>query len=283
MEAVPEPIYEVTEADFEERVIRASSQRPVAVDFWAPWCAPCRMLGPALERVVRSFGGRMALAKLNVDGAPGLASRYGVQGIPAVKVFQDGRVAAEFVGARGEREVKEILSRIVSSEADELTARAAELLRSGRTGEAEEAYNRVLEDSPGHPGALLGLARIALEREDFGAARESASRIDPGAEERGDAEGILARLDILEECARLGGREAAGSSDEMDAAYARGVCLAAEGGYEEALRQLLALLERDKRYRGGAAKDAMVRIFSIVGKRSRLADEYRSRLAGVLY
>lgn len=281
-------IYDVSEADFEERVQRASSERPVVVDFWAPWCAPCRMLGPLLEKVVSSFGGRMVLAKLNVDEAQGLAARYGIRGIPAVKVFRSGEVAAEFVGLRPESEIREALSRLVPSEADNLAARGQELEGSGRPEEAEPLYRQALAEAPDHPGALLGLARLSIGRGDLDTARETAARVAEGTPGHEAAETLLARLDFMRDCAQRGGRDAAEKAaadhpDDLDALYGLAVCLAAEEKYEEALAAFLRVLEHDKHYSEDAAKNAMVRIFGVVGQRSPLADDYRSRLARVLY
>ena len=139
-----ETVYDVAENEFEERVIRASSRHPVVVDFWAPWCAPCRMLGPTLEKVVASLKGSVTLAKVNVDHAPGAASRYGIQGIPAVKVFRDGKAIAEFVGLRGELEIRQMLSGLAPSEADRIVAVAAKLAAAGRLDEAAERYQMAL-------------------------------------------------------------------------------------------------------------------------------------------
>ena len=283
-----EVVFEVGETAFEERVITASSARPVVVDFWAPWCAPCRMLSPVLEKVVASFGGTVVLAEVNVDEAPGLARQYGIRGIPAVKVFRQGKVVAEFVGARSEHDVREMLSRLVPSEADEMVASGRELASAGKLDEAEPLYREALTKQTDHSGALLGLAVIAMEKGDHEAAREAASRVEPGAAEHEEAEGILARLDFVRDCAERGGKETAErllaeKPDDLDAVYDLASCLAAEEDYAGALDHFMRILERDKGYRAGAAKDAMLRIFSIVGKRSALAEEYRSGLARALY
>jgi len=283
-----DPVYDVTQDEFEERVLRASSKHTIVADFWAPWCAPCRMLSPALEKVVRSFGGSMVLAKVNVENAPDLASRYGVRGIPAVKIFRNGKIAAEFVGFKPEEEIRGILSRLVPSEVDGIADRAADLERDGRPEDAEPLYRQVIEEEPEHPGALLGLARLALARGDFEAADRLASRVAEDASEHEQAERLLARSGFLRDCALRGGREvaekaAAEKPQDPACLYALAVCLAAEERHEEALKTLLRVLERDKQYGEGAARKAMVSIFGIVGQRSELADEYRSKLARLIY
>jgi len=288
MTAETELVYEVGKGEFEERVIFASSERVIVADFWAPWCAPCRMLSPILEKAVKSFGGAMALAKVNIDSAPDLAARYGIRGIPAVKVFRNGEVVAEFVGLKPEGEIREVLSQLVPSEADDLAARGQEVEGSGHPQEAEPLYRQALAQDPGHSGALLGLARLRLGRGDLDAARQAASRVAEDSSEREAAEALLARLRFMKSCAQRGGTEtvekaAADQPGDLDALYGYAECLAAAEQYKQALATFLRILERDKRYGEGAARDAMVRIFGIVGQRSPLANDYRSRLARVLY
>ncbi len=281
-------IYDVTEADFDERVVGASCERVVVVDFWSPGCAPCRMLTPALESAVASFGGELALAKVNVDEASGLAARFDIRSVPTVKVFRDGEVVAAFVGAVGEADVRRMLSSLVPSEADRLAARAAELAEAGRLDEAKALFRSVLEKQSDHAAALVGLSLVELEKGNHDEAREALVRVTPGSPGGEQAEGLLARLEFLKGCAEAGGSEAAEKAladapDDTDAMYAAATCLAAAERYAEALGLFLRVVERDKSFRDGAAKEAMVRVFSIVGKRSELADEFRSKLARTLY
>jgi putative thioredoxin len=142
---------------FEAAVLEESRRRPVVVDFWAPWCGPCRTLGPTLERLAGAGGGDWLLAKVNVDDAPELAGRYGVQGIPAVKAFRDGEVVDEFVGAVPEGEVRRWLEGVVPGPADHAFAEARALLEAGKAAAAREALSRTLGLEPAHGDALLAL------------------------------------------------------------------------------------------------------------------------------
>jgi putative thioredoxin len=171
-------VIEVGEADFESRVVQASKDTPVVVDFWAGWCRPCLVLGPILERLASEYEGRFVLAKVDVDANPGLAARFGVQGIPAVKAFLDGGVTAEFVGAQPEESVRTFLDRVTGVEAESRRSAAEEALTDiaagdGRLGEVAAA-------------ALAGRHREALERslelvgaatDDAGPAREAMLQI----------------------------------------------------------------------------------------------------------
>jgi len=281
-------VFDVDTASFEARVINASRERPIVVDFWAPWCAPCKALGPVLERVITETAGRAALAKVNVDENQQLAAAFGVRGIPAVKVFKDGKLAAQFEGALPEAEVRRIIEKLVPSAGDETAAEAAQALESGSADEAEQRFRQVLEQEPGHSGALVGLAAIALDRGDHAEARDFAEKVEAGTPEHAQAAALLARLDFADRAREIGGTDAArakADADEtdLDARYDLAVCLAADGDYQAALDELLAILTADKHWRDGRAKDAMVRIFGIVGQRSDLADDYRQRLAQLLY
>jgi putative thioredoxin len=280
--------YDVDPRRFEEQVLQASAERPVVADFWAPWCAPCRMLGPLLEEVVKSYGGAVALAKVNVDGAPELASRYDIRGIPAVKIFRGGQVAGEFVGLRPEPEIREMISRLVPSRADELVEEARGLEGARRPVDAEGLYRRALEESPGHPGALLGLARLALAAGDLDAAGQAASQAAEDPAQGAAAEALLARLEFARECARAGGSEAARRDSEAwpadpGALYGLAVCLAAGEDYRDALEALIRVLEADKDYGQGAARKMILRVFEAIGQRSELAEEYRARMAALIY
>ncbi len=281
-------IFDVTTAEFEARVVQASSKAPVVVDFWAEWCAPCRALGPVLERLVESYKGRMLMARVNVDREPELAARFGVQGIPAVKVFRDGRVATEFVGALPEADVARVLQSVVPSAADELVRKGDVRLRAGALEEAEALYRQAVDQDAGHTGALLRLGTVLVERGQADEAREVLGRIEENAAEYAEAQGMLGRLEFAEVCHAAGGRQAcearaAAEPEDLEARYAFGCCLAAAGEYEGALEAFLRVLSADRGFRDGAAKDAMLHTFTLAGGQSEMVKAYRRRMAAALY
>ncbi len=280
--------FDVSTAEFEARVLQASAGAPVVVDFWAEWCAPCRALGPVLERLVASYKGRMLLARVNVDREPELAARFGVQGIPAVKIFRDGRVATEFVGALPEADVARVLASVVPSAADELVRKGDGRLGAGSPEEAEALYRQALEADPGQAGALLRLGAVLLERGEAAEARETLGRIEENAAEYTEAQGLLGRIEFAEACRAAGGREAcearaAAEPQDLEARYALGCCLAAAGEYEGAMEAFLQVLTADRGFRDGAAKEAMLHTFTLAGAQSELVKAYRRKMAGVMY
>jgi putative thioredoxin len=170
------PVVEVTEETFDHEVIERSRAVPVVVDFWAGWCAPCRALGPVLERLADEADGSWVLAKVDVDANPGLASTFGVQGIPAVRAFKGGREVAEFTGALPEPAVREWLTQLGPTPADLAYDEGAALEASGRLDEAAARYRRALADAPGHGAAGAALNRVELARRTAGLDRHDLER-----------------------------------------------------------------------------------------------------------
>ncbi len=278
-------VFDVDPSEFEETVLERSMETPVAVDFWAPWCGPCRVLGPVLERVVEEYGGKLLLAKVNVDESPELAAGFGIQGIPAVKVFKDGAVATEFTGALPEAGVREVLAQVVPSRQDELALEAERLWSQGDREKALVIFEQVLDESPHHAGALLGLGRKLLDT-DAERGISLLERVPLGGPERNEADRLIARQKLSEgegadvESLR---RELASAPDRIDLRFRLAQALAAEERYEAALEEFLAVLKKDRAFEDDGARKAMVRIFEVLGPGNALADRFRSEMAKVLF
>jgi putative thioredoxin len=286
--AKSKPVIDAGEADFEVLVIRRSEKVPVVVDFWAPWCGPCRMLSPVLERLANEARGEWQLVKVNSDENPALASRYGVQGIPSVKAFRDGQIVAEFVGALPEPQVREFLAKLVPTQADRLAEAARGKELRGDLNAAEAGYRQALEQQSDHAGALAGLGRVLFARDRYDEAIAVLDRVPYDRPERVEAETWLAQSRFRRDSALTGGEIAArhrvaADPNDLSARLALASALAARGAYREALEGQLEVLSRDNGpYRDQARQD-MLAVFSVLGDQHELTQEYRGRLATLLW
>ena len=277
---------EVSEAEFETAVLDRSLEIAVLVDFWAPWCEPCRVLGPVLEKLAEEYAGDFILAKVNVDESPSLAGALGIQGIPAVKLFRDGDIASEFTGALPEPAVREFLSRFLPSAADKQVQQAVLLEQEGKRAQAKAAYQEILDADSNHAKALLGMGRLLVNEGNDQAALDQLDKISLVADERKEADRLIARIKLQEggaqDLAALQAKVKA-EPNNLDARFVLAQALAGMEKYEEALAEFLTIVKTDRGFQDDGGRKGMVQIFEVLGSDHPLTDRFRSELAAALF
>jgi len=273
-------------SNFPAEVLERSHEVPVVVDFWAPWCGPCRTLSPVLERIAMEMQGAFVLAKVNTDTSPSLAQQMQVQGIPAVKLFRDGRVVDEFTGALPEASVRAFIDRHLPSEADLAVARAREMEEASERESAVRLLRSLLRDEPRHVEARVLLAKVLLDLGRRSDAEATFRRVPGELVDTPEARAVRARLELGEsgsEDLNDLERRVQQAPGDIDARIRYGRALVASSLHAQGLEQLLEAFRRDPQHGDGAARRAMLEAFDLLGSDHPLVKTYRGRLSMLLF
>ena len=275
---------DVTSATFEQEVLEASHQVPVVVDFWAPWCGPCRTLGPMLERLAAEGDGRFKLVKVNSDENQELSQAFGIRSIPDVRAFRNGEQVDQFMGVLPERQLREFIDNIAPPPAEAARLKAAALRAAGDNEGATAALRTAVALDAGNQLARIDLAEVLLES---GHVDEAAQHLE-GVRQNIDWDARVASLKQGIGYARSGGNEnelaerVAANPADMEARLALAGALAARKAWREAMAQLLEIIGRDKGWRDGEARKQMLAMFNLAAGDAQLVSEYRRKLASAL-
>ena len=283
-------IFDVTSANFEQLVLENSFHKPVLVDFWAEWCAPCKALMPLLAKITEEYQGELVLAKVNCDIEQEVVARFGVRSLPTVVLFKDGQPVDGFAGAQPESAIRAMLQPHVhappAAEADRLEAAQA-LFAEGRIGDAEEQLKQLLAEDNENAAALILYARCLAERGELGEA-ETVLNAVKGDEHKQALAGARAQLTFLRqandlpEVADLKSRLAQNPEDD-EAAYQLAVQQLARQQHEAALDGLLKLFVRNRSYADGLPHKTLLQVFDLLGSDHPLVTTYRRKLYQALY
>ncbi|MBI1340571.1 thioredoxin [bacterium] len=281
-----------TDRTFVQDVIQPSREQPVIVDFWAPWCGPCKALGPVLEKAVDAAGGAVKLVKINIDENPAIAGQLGVRSIPAVVAFKDGRPADAFMGAVPESDVKAFIAKLGGPAAGpstaELLAEAENALDADDIGAAAEIYAMILQQEQDNIEALSGLAHCYLKGGDQVRAQSLIDMIPPANRSHPSAASVISALALAarpaepDEVRALMSKLAANPGDHatrFDLAEA----LSALSRHDEAAEHLLTILEADLGWNEGAARAQLLKIFEAAGPKAEVSKSARRRLSALLF
>jgi putative thioredoxin len=288
------PVKDVTTASFKADVIAASARQPVLVDFWAPWCGPCKQLGPVLEKAVASAKGKVTLVKMNIDDHPQIAGQLGIQSIPAVIAFERGQPIDGFMGALPESQVRGFIERLVGplgAEAEELLAQAEAALAQGDAAGAAELYARILAEDETNPKAIAGLAKLHVEAGDLEQAKAVLSMAEappPGKEQNPAIAAAWAAVHVAEQAASVGDlapleKAVADDPGNHQARFDLALAYNANGDRDQAADALLAIIKRDRKWNDEAARKQLLQFFEAWGLMDPAAVTARRKLSAILF
>lgn len=281
-------IVTATSGNFQSVVLDGSFERPVLVDFWADWCAPCRTLMPLLAKLADEYGGRFLLAKVNTEEEQALAAQFGIRSLPTVQVFKDGRAIDQFMGALPEGQIRAFLDRHVPRASAELLAQAQGLIAIGDLNGAARLIERARTEDPGNDRlvlAELGLADARGETDRVRAGLDAIPMELANAPEVAALRGRLRFADALVDAPPEPDVAAGVAADPSDsrARYQLAAYRVLSGDYETALGQLLELMKRDRTFNEDAGRKGMLAVFDLLGGGGDLVAKYRARMMNVLY
>lgn len=291
------PIKDTTTATFAKDVIEESRNQPVLVDFWAPWCGPCKQLTPVLEKVVNEANGRVKLVKMNIDDHPSVAGQLGIQSIPAVIAFVDGRPADGFMGAVPESQVREFIGRLggagdgADDQAAEIAAvleEAGGLLAAGDVNGAAELFGAVLQADPENAKALAGMAECMIAAGQSQRAREALTDLPETLANDAGIQAVVKKLDQIDEARKLGDpiaieHELAGNPDNHEQRVKLAKIRNVEGKRDEAAEHLLLIMRKDRTFDDDGARRQLLEFFEVWGPKDPATIAARRRLSSILF
>jgi putative thioredoxin len=290
--AAPDVVKETTTQGFMKDVIEESKRQPVLVDFWAPWCGPCKQLTPILEKTVKAAKGKVKLAKMNIDDHPAIPGQMGIQSIPAVIAFSNGQPVDGFMGALPESQVVAFLERLtkgkIGSEDQDLLKAADEALTNGDAAGAADIYAQLLAEDPNNIPALAGLARSYVETGNIEQAKKTLAMVPEAKINDASVAAARAAIELAEKAKSVGPideLQAKVAADPLDhqSRFDLATALNAAGRREEAANNLLEIIRRDRKWDEDGARKQLVQFFEAWGFADPAAVEGRKRLSSILF
>ena len=285
-------IMDTTTQNFTRDVLEASREVPVIVDFWAPWCGPCKQLTPALESAVKAARGAVKLVKMNIDDEPEVAQQLRIQSIPAVYAFKNGQPVDGFMGTLPESQIKAFIAKLAGdtgpSPAEEMIEIGREAYEAGDFQRAAQAFAQAAQEEPGHPAAIGMLARCYIEAGDLDRAKQTLALVRPDGRNDPDFAAAEAALSLAEKAGDLGDTaelqaKVDANPKDHQARFDLALALNARGDKEGAVEQLLISVEYDRNWNEQAARKQLVEFFDAYGPKHEVTLYGRRRLSSILF
>ncbi len=281
-------IFEATQQNFGQVVLEASRRVPVVVDFWAAWCAPCRMLMPVLAELAEAYAGKFVLAKVNTEEQQELARQYAIRSLPTVKIFRDGKVVDEFLGAQPASVIRDILERHIARASDPLRLAALQALEGGDGARAVELMRQAVETDPERAELRLDLAALQLDAGGPDAAEEVLRSLPAPMQQDAGAKRLRARIRFARalraapDAATLE-RRVSTDPDDLKARYQLAARDVMAGDYAAAMEQLFQIMQRDRSFEDDLGREGLLAVFELLGNSGELVNRYRRRMAATMY
>ncbi len=281
-------ITNVTESSFDELVVARSHQVPVLVDYWADWCGPCQMQLPVLLKLVEANEGRLLLAKVNTDEERGLAREHGIRSLPTMRLWKNGEVVEEILGAQTESTLRIVLDRHVDRPSDAQREAALELHRQGDTAAAIEQLETICAGDPSNTRAALDLIEMNLAAGRLEAAEAGYEALPRDVRDETDGTRLRARLDFSAIAGEAGDRaeleqRVQGDPDDLESRYRLAALQVLSGDYEAAMEAFLAIIRQDRGFRDDAGRKALLSVFELLGSEHELVSRYRRQLFTLMH
>jgi putative thioredoxin len=281
-------IHHVTAQDFNTLVVENSFKQPVLVDFWAEWCQPCQALIPVLTKLAEEYQGAFILAKVNSDEQGELAAHAGVKSLPTVKLFVNGQIVDEFMGAQPESEVRKFLAKHIRSESDKIMSEAVLAYQEGRKQDALDMMNKALADDPQNGSLKINIAKMVANEGDYESASALIDTLNDEDKDMPEVREMMAQIKLAVKLKDAGDpaeieQRLKDNPDDLDALLQMSDYLTAAGQFEEAIKILLDIMMKDRTFKDDAGRKGLLEVFDILGSDNPLVKTYRRRMFTLLH